>query len=196
MLDPRCRGAVGETAELLGSLGHQVSWRDPNWGTVGNGVAILYARGVADDARRLPNRERLGRQVAGIARLGSLVRDSLLERTKAAMPKHARRLNAIFDDADVVLLPVIGEPPVPVGKWDSRSGLWTLSGMTRRTGFGPPWNYVGNPAASVPAGFTEDGLPLSVQLVGRPEDEATLISLAAQLEAERPWAERRPPASP
>ncbi|HEY7151589.1 MAG TPA: amidase [Solirubrobacterales bacterium] len=196
MLDPRCRGAVGETAELLGSLGHQVSWRDPNWGTVGNGVAILYARGVADDARRLPNRERLGRQVAGIARLGSLVRDSLLERTKAAMPKHARRLNAIFDDADVVLLPVIGEPPVPVGKWDSRSGLWTLSGMTRRTGFGPPWNYVGNPAASVPAGFTEDGLPLSVQFVGRPEDEATLISLAAQLEAERPWAERRPPASP
>ena len=99
-----------------------MTWRDPKWGTVGNGVAILYARGVADDARRLPNRERLGRQVAGVARLGSLVPDSLLERTKAAIPKHARRLNAIFDDADVVLLPVIGEPPVPVGNWDSHSG--------------------------------------------------------------------------
>jgi amidase len=47
----------------------------------------------------------------------------------------------------------------------------------------------------VPAGFTEDGLPLSVQLVGRPNDEATLLSLAAQLEAERPWADRRPPVS-
>jgi amidase len=195
MLDPRCRAAVEGTAELLGSLGHQVSWRDLNWGTVGNGVAILYARGVADDAHRLPNRERLGRQVGGVARLGSLVPDSLLERTKAAIPKHSRRLNAIFDDADVVLLPVIGEPPVPVGRWDSHSGVWTLAGMTRRTGFGPPWNYVGNPAASVPAGFTDDGLPLSVQLVGRPDDEATLISLAAQLEVERPWAERRPPSS-
>ena len=50
-------------------------------------------------------------------------------------------------------------------------------------------------AASIPAGFTDEGLPLSVQLVGRPDDEATLISLAAQLEAERPWAERRPPVS-
>jgi amidase len=192
MLDSRCRAAVEETAELLGSLGHQVSWRGPKWGTVGNGVAVLYMRGVADDARQLPNRERLGRQVAGIARIGSLIPDGVLRRTKAAIPKHARRLNAIFDDADVLLLPVIGEPPVPIGKWDSRSGMWTLAGMTRRTGFGPPWNYVGNPAASIPAGFTDEGLPLSVQLVGRPDDEATLLSLAAQLEAERPWAERRP----
>jgi amidase len=192
MLDPACRAAVEETAELLGSLGHHVSWRDPSWGTVGNGVAILYARGVADDARHMPNRERLGRQVRGVARMGTLIPDSLLKRTKAAIPKHARRINAIFEDADVVLLPVLGEPPVPVGKWDSRSGPWTLAGMTRRTGFGPPWNYIGNPAASVPAGFTDDGLPLSVQLVGRPNDEATLLSLATQLESERPWAERRP----
>jgi amidase len=195
MLDPRCRTAVEETAELLGSLGHEVSWRGPKWGTVGNGVAVLYMRGVADDARQLPNRERLGRQVNGIARMGSLIPDSVVKRTKAAIPKHARRLNAIFNEADVLLLPVIGEPPVPIGKWDSRSGMWTLTGMTRRTGFGPPWNYVGNPAASVPAGFTQDGLPVSVQLVGRPDDEATLLSLAAQLEAERPWAERRPPVS-
>jgi amidase len=195
MLDPRCRGAVEDTAKLLGDLGHRVTWRDPKWGTVGNGVSVLYMRGVADDARGLPNRERLGRQVGGLARLGSLISDSIVRRTRAAIPKHARRLNAIFDDADVLLLPVVGEPPVPIGKWDSHSGIWTLAGMTRRTGFGPPWNYVGNPAASVPAGFTDDGLPLSVQLVGRPNDEATLLSLAAQLEAERPWAERRPPAN-
>jgi amidase len=77
----------------------------------------------------------------------------------------------------VLLTPTIGEPPVPVGKWDSRRGLWTLAGMTRRTG------------------FTREGLPLSVQLVGRPDDEATLLSLAAQNAAERPWADRRPPVS-
>ena len=44
----------------------------------------------------------------------------------------------------------------------------------------------------MPAGFTADGFPLAVQLVGRPGDEATLLSLAAQLEAERPWADRVP----
>jgi amidase len=193
MLDERCRRAVEETAELLGSLGHQVAWRDPDWGMVGNGVSILYSRGVADDARRLPSPERLGKQVRGVARLGSLIPDSMLRRTRAATPKHAKRINGIFSDHDVLLLPVIGEPPVPVEKWGSRGGQWTLAGMTRRTGFGPPWNYLGNPAAAVPAGFTNDGLPLSVQLVGRPNDEATLLSLAAQLEAERPWADRRPP---
>jgi amidase len=195
MLDERCRDAVEETAKLLGSLGHDVSWRDPDWGTVGNGVAILYTRGVADDARSLPNRERLGRQVRGVARMGSLIPDSVLRRTRAATSKHAKRIFRIFEDHDVLLLPVIGEPPVPVKKWSSRGGPWTLAGMTRRTGFGPPWNYLGNPAAAVPAGLTNDGLPLSVQLVGRPNDEATLLSLAAQLESERPWADQRPPVS-
>jgi amidase len=195
MLDPRCRAAVEETAELLTTLGHQLSRRGPDWGRVGDGVAILYLTGLAEDAGRLPNRKRLGRQVSQLARLGSLVPDSIVRRTKAAMPRHASRINAIFEDVDVLMLPMIGEPPVAVGKWNSHSGPWTLTGMTRRTGFGPPWNYVGNPSASVPAGFTDDGLPLSVQLVGRPNDEATLLSLAAQLEAERPWTTRRPPVS-
>jgi amidase len=65
--------------------------------------------------------------------------------------------------------------------------------MSRVYPYPGTWNYLGNPAASVPAGFDDDGLPLSVQIVGRPEDEGTLLSLAAQIEAERPWADRRPP---
>ena len=67
--------------------------------------------------------------------------------------------------------------------------------MLRVYPFTVPWNATGQPAASVPAGFTADGLPLAVQLVGRPDDEGTLLSLAAQLESERPWADRRPPVS-
>jgi amidase len=59
--------------------------------------------------------------------------------------------------------------------------------------FNGVWNVTGQPAASVPAGFRSDGLPRGVQIVGRPNDEPTLLSLAAQIEAERPWAEDRPP---
>ena len=55
------------------------------------------------------------------------------------------------------------------------------------------WNVTGQPAASVPAGFRADGLPRGGQLVGRPNDETTLLSLAAQIEAERPWAQLHPP---
>ena len=67
--------------------------------------------------------------------------------------------------------------------------------MSRAYGFTPMWNHTGQPAAAVPAGFTDDGLPLSVSLIGKPESEPLLLSLAAQIEAERPWADRRPPVS-
>jgi amidase len=195
MLDDRCRRALEETAELLGSLGHDVTRRDPDYGGVGNHVSVLYLRGITDDAKALPHPERLGKQVRQLTRLGGLYPDAAVRHARAVTRKYAARVNAIFDHCDVLLTPTMGEPPVPVGKWDSHRGLWTLTGMTRRTGFTPPWNYLGNPAAAVPAGFTAEGLPLSVQLVGRPDDEDTLLSLAAQIEAERPWADRRPPVS-
>ena len=54
------------------------------------------------------------------------------------------------------------------------------------------WNATGQPAAAVPVGFTADGLPLSVQLIAKPEQDHVLLSLAAQIEAERPWADKRP----
>ena len=69
---------------------------------------------------------------------------------------------------------------------------------TRAAGFvafNPVWNHIGNPAAAVPAGFDDDGLPLSVQIAGRPDGEETLLSLAHQLETARPWADARPPVS-
>ena len=95
-------------------------------------------------------------------------------------------------DHDVLLTPALAALPLPVGRYDGRGALWTFNGVARFTPFTPPWNVTGQPAAAVPAGFTPDGVPLSVQLVGRPRDEATLLSLAAQLEAARPWSARRP----
>jgi amidase len=59
--------------------------------------------------------------------------------------------------------------------------------------FTAPWNVAGNPAAAVPAGWHADGLPRSVMVVGRRGDEETVLSVAAQLERERPWTGRRPP---
>jgi amidase len=57
------------------------------------------------------------------------------------------------------------------------------------------WNYTGQPAAAIPAGFDDEGMPLSVQLVVRPGADATLVSLAAQIERATRWGERRPPVS-
>jgi amidase len=58
--------------------------------------------------------------------------------------------------------------------------------------FTPPWNTTGQPAVSLPLHWDEQGLPVGIQIVGRPAAEATLVRLSAQIEAARPWADRRP----
>jgi amidase len=186
-------GAVEGTAQLLRSLGHEVRERNPDYGLVGNGVATLYLRGIRDDVRGVPNPQELERRTRGFDRLGSLIGRRALRRQRALIPKHAARINRVLDDHDVLITPTVGTPAVEVGRWDGKGSLRVTLGMSRVYPFTGVWNYTGQPAAAVPAGFTADGLPLSVQLVGRPNDEATLLSLAAQIEAERPWAERRPP---
>jgi len=189
------KDAVGGTAELLRSLGHDVAQRDPAWGGIGNNVTPRYLRGIAEDCARVPHPGRLERRTRGFARLGRLIPDALFEQARRAEAADAARVNAIFDSHDVLMTPVMGGTALPVRRWEGRGALWTVLGMSRFYPYCIPWNHLGNPAMSVPAGAAADGMPLAVQLIGRPGDEATLISLAAQLEAERPWADRRPPIS-
>lgn len=186
-------GAVADTAELMRSLGHQVEQRDPNWGGIGNNIVPRYLRGAAEDFAKVPHPERLERRTRGFARLGRLIPKPLFEGARRAEAADAARVNAIFDAHDVLMTPVMGGTALPVRRWEGRGALWTVLGMSRFYPYCVPWNHLGNPAMSVPAGFAADGMPLAVQLIGRPGDEATLLSLAAQLEAERPWADRRPP---
>ena len=92
-------------------------------------------------------------------------------------------------------MPVMGGTALPVRRWEGQGALHTVLGMSRFYPYCVPWNHLGNPAMSVPSGFAADGMPLAIQVIGRPGDEATLLSLAAQIEAERPWADARPPIS-
>jgi amidase len=193
IVDDSVREAVEATARLLGSLGHDVRHHDPDYGLIGNGVAALYLRGIHDDVRGVPRPELLEARTRGFGRLGALLTRGALRRERAATLKRAGRVNRLFEQHDVLLVPTVGRPPVDVGRWEGQGALRILLGMSRVYPFTGAWNYTGQPAAAVPAGFNSDGLPLSVQLVGRPNDEATLLSLAAQIEAERPWADRLPP---
>jgi amidase len=189
------KDAVAETAELLRSLGHETAQRDPDWGGIGNNITPRYLRGLAEDFATVPRPDRLERRTKGFARLGRLITDGMFERAMRGRRADAARVNAIFADHDVLMTPVMGGTALPVRRWEGRGALWTILGMSRFYPYCVPWNHLGNPAMSVPAGFAADGMPLAVQIVGRPGDEATLLSLAAQLEAERPWADRRPPIS-
>jgi amidase len=106
----------------------------------------------------------------------------------------ARSTVAFFADYDVLLTPVLAARPLPIGELHG-CGDEPLEDLRRSARFAPyTWllNVTGQPALSLPVGFGEDGLPTGVQLVGHPLGEETLLQVAAQVEAARPWADRRP----
>jgi amidase len=195
-LDADCAAALERTVELLRSLGHDLIERDPEYGLGGvpMNVLVRYLRGIHDDAASMPHPERLERRTRGMARLGALIPPALLERSLEAEAQFTQQLNRVFEDHDVLLTPTTATPPPRIGQLEGRGALWSLNAVAGWVPYNGVWNATGQPAASVPAGLGSDGLPRGVQLVGRPNDEATLLSLAAQIEAERPWAHLRPPA--
>jgi amidase len=188
------RRAYEETIELLRSLGHTVEQVDVPYGDILSEIVPRYLRGVADDAASLAHPRRLERRTRAMARMGRSLPAAVVARARrreaATAERFARR---VFADHDVLLTPATAQLPLPIGRFEGRGALWTFNGSARYTPYTPAWNVTGQPAASVPAGFTPDGVPLAVQIVGRADDEATLLALSSQLEAARPWADRRPP---
>jgi amidase len=193
-LDADARRAFEETVELLRSLGHQLSEHDPDYGAGAiPAVTVRYLRGIHDEAAKLAHPQRLERRTRAMARLGGLIPESLLQRALAGEAEFTHRLNHVLEDHDVLLTPATAAPPPRIGQLQGRGALLTLNTVAGWVPYNGVWNVTGQPAASVPAGFGSDGLPRAVQLVGRPADESTLLSLAGQLERERPWAQLRPP---
>ena len=189
------RNAVAETGRVLESLGHGVTETEPEWGMLVPNFLTRYLRGIRDEVRNVPRPERLERRTRGFARLAAGLTDGLLQRARAGEEADRRRILPFFDQHDVLVMPVMGTTAVPVRRWEGRGALWTVNGMARIYCWTGPFNHLGFPAASVPAGFDADGLPLAVQLIASPGREDVLFSLAAQLEEARPWADRRPPVS-
>jgi amidase len=190
--EPEVLAAYEETIDLMRSLGHEVTEAAPTLGPLVTDFYPLYFRGIRDEALTLPNPDRLSDQTKGFVRLGRLFSDRRLAKVRDRMPAAAARIQALWRDHDVLLTPATAKLPVEIGHWRGQGALRTINGMSTVYPYAAAWNFTGQPAATIPAGFTEGGLPRSVMLVGRPNDEATLISLGAQLEAERPWADRRP----
>ena len=113
----------------------------------------------------------------------------------------------MFDDHDLVMTPTTAMPPPPADISTDAGALRSFNQGSPYVCYTPTWNYVGQPAASIPVGFDSDGLPMAIQLAAAPSNETTIISLAAQIEAAQieaaqieaaqieaaqPWQDRRP----
>jgi amidase len=190
-VDPRVRAVMDATADALAGAGHRVERVDPPWR---NGDAAPFLQrvfhGCAEDADRM-TWEALEPRTRAEARAGRLLR-----RARSAPDGPPRkvlaRFQAWFADHDLLLSPTLAQPPLRVGAYQGKGLAGTLLGLTAYMPFPPPFNLVGFPAASVPAGATDDGLPLGVQLAAAPGGEALLLSVARQLETLRPWPRNAP----
>ena len=190
--DPLHVAALHEAATLLADLGHEVTEVDPRYPDTTLAFVPQFFAGIRTEADAMEHYERLERRTRQSYRMGTWVRPGVLSWALKQGEKVAEKANRVFDDCDVLLTPTIAHRPpkigVITGKGTVRSSLAALPAIS----YAALWNVTGNPAASIPCGIGPDGLPTAVQLVGRTDDETTLLSLAAQMESTRPWPRWEP----
>jgi amidase len=183
-------GVAREAADALAALGHEIVERTPPW--VDEGLLDTFAKiwQVGPGMYPVPDQallEPLNRTLAAAAHATSSV---AYAQSVSRLQQLARRVVAFWNDVDVVLTPGLAKLPVPIGWNFEPDDPWEqFQRGAEFTPFTPIVNVTGQPAAMVPFGVV-DGLPVGVQLIGRPAGEATLFRLVGQVEQAHPWKER------
>jgi amidase len=199
---PEVEKAVLQTAKCLESLGHIVephdfrsdlesAWIDYN--------RVNSVQTVLDFEELAPI---VGRPVAETD-LVPFIWSQLQRGRSLSATEHAASINAIrkanqqiqteLVPYDVFLTPTLTQPPRPVGYWDmNEPDVDVYNAKWTDAAFMFAFNISGLPAMSVPATWTDQNVPIGVQLVGRYGDEGTILRVAAQLEEAQPWRDRRP----
>ncbi|KPC63891.1 amidase [Streptomyces chattanoogensis] len=195
-LHPDVRAAVTGVARTLSRLGHFVEEAEPDYGLVGLSFVPRATAGVGEWAARVPDRTLLDPRTRGSVRMGRILGGPVLRRARAAEQRQQRRIGALFGPYDILLTPTTATPPPRIGTLAKLNGWRTDQAMIAACPYAWPWNVLGWPGVSIPAGFSKDGLPLGAQLLGPAHGEPRLISLAAQLQDDLRWHERRPVGHP
>ncbi|HUO36730.1 MAG TPA: amidase family protein, partial [Mycobacterium sp.] len=192
-LHPEILAAMTRLAGQLESVGHTIMAGDPTYGLrLSSDFLARSASGLLDWADRVGDGATLEPRTLANIRLGRVTSKNALRRARRAEAAAERRIGKIFDTVDVVLTPTTPQPPALAHAFDHRGTLATDRAMIAGSSLCWPWNVVGWPAVNVPAGFTESGLPVGVQLMGPVNSEPLLVSLAAELEAVSGWATKQP----
>ncbi len=203
-VDPECVHGMHQAAELLSSLGHEVEEANP--GMPGRDALQLF---IAAFGPAVSMGISYGELLAGrkptedeIEPLSRAIHERAQEITSvgyllavAQLQALARGLVAFFAGYDLLLTPALAERPLATGECHGcgEDPMADLARSGRFTPFTSLFNVTGQPAISLPIGFGEDRLPTNVQIVGKPLGEDTLLQVAGQIEAARPWAQHRPP---
>jgi amidase len=196
--------AASRIAGVLSGLGHEVEEATPPWinpafpemfASAWFVGAAAFAGWGAQISGLAPGPETLEPLTLAFAGRGSAISAPEYGGLMVGLQGYARAVVSASDAWDVVLSPALAERPPRLGALEDISdpdeGIRRILAMTPYT---PVANVTGQPAVSLPAGMADDGMPVAVQLTGRPLGEASLLRLAAELEDAEDWTSRRPPA--
>ncbi len=182
--------AVGKQLELLG---HTVVRGNPDYGTrLSWDFLARSAAGLRDWEERLGDAVTLDPRTISNLRAGHVLGEAILRSARLHEAADQHRVGSIFDIVDVVLAPTTAQPPPLARSFDRLGTYGTNQAMIAACPVTWPWNVLGWPSINVPAGFTSEGLPIGVQLMGPANSEGILISLAAELEAVCGWVAKQP----
>jgi amidase len=195
--------ALAETAKLCADLGHHVEEANPvidGDAVVPTFITLVAANTVVNLAGhptkgRSAHEDEVEKVTWATAKLGERVSGADYVRATQTAHRLGRQMAAFHGQWDVLLTPGLATLPVPLGYLDMM--LDDVNEYWRRVFHFSPFtvwfNLTGQPAMMLPLGRSGSGMPVATQMVARFGDEATLFRLAAQLEATRPWFDRRPP---
>lgn len=192
-IDPEARRAIDLTLDALNAMGHGVEAVDvPEEPGFADAFRAIWQAGAATlplDDRRLELVEPLTRWLVGRGRaLGARELGEAL----AWLAAYERRTIERFAPFDAVLTPTLAQTPRPIGWYDAEDGERNFAQQCAYSPFTSFVNVAGLPAITLPVHVTEAGLPMGVQLIGRPGGERTLLALGAQLERRFAWHRRHP----
>lgn len=184
---PICQQAVNSTAKILESMGHILEPGCPDFSELVEPFTKIWQAGVSSVGLPIPAMSLMNQWLAGQSGSAGDYLQAVHQ-----MQIISRKIVSFFADFDVLLLPTYMHEVITIGEWADLSPEETLQKIINWIAPCPPFNASGLPAIALPTGFDRNGLPVGIQLVGKPAQEATLITLAAQLEIAQPWIHNYP----
>jgi len=194
VVDERVKEAVESAVKIFAELRAKIEEARPDFSPMHDAFQIIFAGGCAGAiGDRLEEwRDRLDRGLMRLTEIG--LKASAADYVRATNRSHIlwEKMQAFFDKYDLLLTPTLPVPPFPVGIDWPREIAGQKVHPLNYLAFTYPFNLTGQPAASVPCGWTADGLPIGLQIVGRRFEDAAVLRAAAAFEEARPWADRWP----